>query len=80
MNNNKFFKHLYLVFLMLIITGCGGSGGGESETSTPEVVPQNAIQYRYDGAGRLISETHGNGAIIKYQYDNNGNVLARTVQ
>jgi len=67
---------------MLIIAGCGGGGGGGDDTVVPSslVIPQNAIQYSYDSDGRLISETHGDGKIVKYKYDNNGNMLARIIQ
>lgn len=36
--------------------------------------------YTYDDAGRLIGVVYANGDSISYQYDNNGNLLSRTVQ
>ncbi len=38
------------------------------------------VKYGYDGAGRKISETDANGAILSYIYDDDGNVLRVTSQ
>ena len=39
-----------------------------------------AINYSYDSAGRLIKVDYGNGSVIIYNYDNNGNLTGRSVQ
>jgi uncharacterized protein (TIGR03437 family) len=36
-------------------------------------------KYSYDGAGRLIKVDHGNGRATTYAYDNNGNLVSRSV-
>lgn len=38
------------------------------------------VKLTYDGAGRLITATYGNGTTISYVYDKNGNLLERRVQ
>ncbi len=38
-----------------------------------------AVNYTYDAAGRLTGVDYGNGTTIAYTYDNNGNLLSRTV-
>jgi YD repeat-containing protein len=35
--------------------------------------------YSYDAAGRLIQVTYGDGYRINYSYDNNGNILSKTI-
>lgn len=37
------------------------------------------VKYSYDNAGRLVKVDHGNGQVTAYTYDNNGNLLSRTV-
>ncbi|TFY97069.1 LysM peptidoglycan-binding domain-containing protein [Ramlibacter humi] len=48
----------------------------------PRVAPQAAqdrVQHRvYDGDGRLTFTIDGTGAVVRYTYDANGNVVART--
>ena len=38
-----------------------------------------AIEYAYDPAGRLAQVDYGNGIVIDYRYDANGNLLRRQV-
>jgi YD repeat-containing protein len=40
----------------------------------------DTLMYSYDSAGRLIKIDHGNGFVTTYTYDQNGNLLARSVQ
>ena len=35
--------------------------------------------HTYDAAGRLVGSDYGNGKVITYEYDKNGNLLNRTV-
>ncbi|MTI58360.1 S8 family serine peptidase, partial [Geosporobacter ferrireducens] len=34
-----------------------------------------SLKYEYDALGRKIAETNGNGVLLKYEYDDDGNVL-----
>ena len=36
----------------------------------------NSQSYTYDSAGRLIQVNYGDGTILKYTYDPNGNILS----
>ena len=38
-----------------------------------------SITYTYDDAGRLVTADYGNETAIEYEYDNAGNLLARTI-
>ncbi|MDQ6704751.1 MAG: RHS repeat protein [Acidobacteriota bacterium] len=41
-------------------------------------VASGAVNYSYDGAGRLAKVDYGNGKSIAYTYDKAGNLLSRT--
>ncbi|MBI4890126.1 MAG: RHS repeat protein [Acidobacteria bacterium] len=36
-----------------------------------------AVKYEYDAAGRLTKADYGDGRVITYTYDKNGNLLKR---
>ena len=38
-----------------------------------------AETYRYDASGRLTGVTHDSGLVLRYTYDDNGNLLRRAV-
>ena len=39
----------------------------------------SAETYRYDALGRLMAVTYDSGEVLKYSYDDNGNLLNRAV-
>jgi uncharacterized protein (TIGR03437 family) len=43
------------------------------------VLAADTVAYKYDDAGRLLSATYGNGAVVTYAYDKAGNLLSRSL-
>lgn len=41
--------------------------------------PAFSATYTYDNANRLLSIDHGNGTVINYTYDANGNMVSMSV-
>jgi YD repeat-containing protein len=66
----RYYRFVIPVFLVL---------GGLSISLGPTLKAQGFSQsesYAYDSAGRLTQVEYGNGDIIRYSYDDNGNILS----
>lgn len=59
-------KSKIILFLLFLITIASGG-------------PAFSATYTYDNANRLLSIDHGNGTVVNYTYDANGNMVSMSV-